>query len=64
MVDAIDPEGLRMFATASEEQLEALRIGFVRYLSEKSGVESPEHEEVFRAFVRKDGERYLKSKVH
>ena len=64
MVDALDPEGIEFFATAQGDTLEALKVGFLAYVRQKSGEDCQQHSDVFDVFIGKVREAYRNLRVH
>ena len=64
MVESLDPEGLKMFATASEDRLEVLKVGFVAYVRDGTGYSDEGNARLFESFVEKAKEAYLRLSVH
>ena len=44
--------------------LEALKVGFVAYVREKAGMDSPQHSNVFDVFIDKVRQIYLSRSLH
>jgi hypothetical protein len=53
MIEALEPEGLKFYATSSGMKLEILRFGFIRYMAEELGVDTANQDEVFPGFCQK-----------
>ena len=64
MIDALDPEGIEYFATAKGDLLETLKVGFLAYVREKGGMDSPQHGDVFDVFIEKVREAYKNLRIH
>ena len=64
MVESLDPEGIEMFATSTEERLEVLKVGFVAYVRKGTGFSDEMNAKLFDEFVERARSRYLKLKIH